>query len=104
MPEFPSARRVLESLGARYDLVLTSGMPHTMLVQDATRRSLAAYFVRVDGGDKGQALDRLQAEGRTVVMMVGDTAHDEAVAVERGVRFYRVGGDADLARLPEVLG
>lgn len=103
MPEFPAARRVLESLGARCDLVLTSGMPHDMLIQDATRRSLAAYFVRIEGGDKGQTLDRLRAEGRTVAMMVGDTPHDEAVAVERGVPFYRVGGDADLARLPEVL-
>ncbi|OFX27350.1 MAG: hypothetical protein A2Z07_08310 [Armatimonadetes bacterium RBG_16_67_12] len=103
MPEFPSARRVLETLGARCDLVLTSGMPHTMLIEDATRRSLVAYFVRVDGGDKGQALDRLRAEGRRVAMLVGDTAHDEAVAVERGVPFYRVCSDADLARLPEVV-
>lgn len=103
MPEFPAARRVLGSLGVRCDLVLTSGMPHDMLIQDAMRRGLVSYFMRIDGGDKGRALARLQAEGRTVVMMVGDTPHDEAVAVERGVPFCRVSGDADLSRLPEVV-
>jgi phosphoglycolate phosphatase-like HAD superfamily hydrolase len=104
MPEFPSARRVLESLGARYDLVLTSGMTHDALVRDAERRGLVAYFMRIDGGDKGRALDRLRSENRQVVMLVGDTPHDEAVAVDRGVPFHRISGDADLARLPEVLG
>jgi phosphoglycolate phosphatase-like HAD superfamily hydrolase len=103
MPEFPSARRVLATLGDRYDLVLTSGMPHDVLIQDVTRRHLAAYFVHIEGGDKGQALDRLLAEGRRVAMFVGDTAYDETVAGERGVPFYRIERDADLARLLEVL-
>ncbi|MDQ7848979.1 MAG: HAD hydrolase-like protein [Armatimonadota bacterium] len=103
MPEFPSARRVLQALGARYDLVLTSGMPRDVLLGDARRRGLAAYFVRVEGGDKGATLDRLRAEGRRVVLMVGDTPHDASVADSREVPFYRVTSDADLARLPEVL-
>jgi phosphoglycolate phosphatase-like HAD superfamily hydrolase len=103
MPEFPSARRVLQALGAEFDLVLTSGMAHDPLVDDATRRDLLRFFVRVDGGDKGRALRRLRAEGRDVVMLVGDTPHDESVAVECGVPFYRITGDGDLARLPGVL-
>ncbi|MDR7418094.1 MAG: HAD hydrolase-like protein [Armatimonadota bacterium] len=104
MPEFPSARRVLRALARTYDLVLTSGMAQDPLVQDATRRGLIGYFVRVDGGDKGRALERLRDEGRDIVMLVGDTPHDEAVAAEHGVAFYRITGDADLVRLAEVLG
>jgi phosphoglycolate phosphatase-like HAD superfamily hydrolase len=103
MPEFPSARRVLHALAARYDLVLTSGMPHEALLADAERRGLATYFFRVEGGDKGATLDRLRAEGRRVVLMVGDTPHDASVADSRGVPFYRVSSDADLARLLEAL-
>lgn len=103
MPEFPSVRRVLASLAVRFDLVLTSGMPQDLLLHDAARRGLAAHFVRVDGGDKRHAIKRLLAEGRQVVMLVGDTAHDEAVAAECGVPFFRVTGDADLARLLAVL-
>jgi FMN phosphatase YigB (HAD superfamily) len=103
MPEFPATRSVLETLRARYDLVLTSGMAHDALLRDATRRGLTTYFVRVDGGDKGRALDRLRDEGRQVVTLVGDTPHDEGVAVSRKVPFYRVGGNDDLARLPEAL-
>ncbi|MDR7555829.1 MAG: HAD hydrolase-like protein [Armatimonadota bacterium] len=103
MPEFPSARRVLQGLAARYDLVLTSGMPQDVLVADVRRRGLLAYFTRVEGGDKAATLDRLRAEGRRVVLMVGDTAHDASVAGSRGVPFYRVGSDADLARLLEIL-
>ncbi|MDR7545546.1 MAG: HAD hydrolase-like protein [Armatimonadota bacterium] len=103
MPEFSSARRVLEALGTRYDLVLVSGLPQDALVADAKRRGLASHFVRIEGGDKGQAIDRLLAEGRQVCMLVGDTPHDESVALKRGIPFYRVGGDGDLARLLEVL-
>ncbi|MDR7485347.1 MAG: HAD hydrolase-like protein [Armatimonadota bacterium] len=96
MPEFPSARAVLEALRARYDLVLTSGLPHADLVADATRRSLAAFFAVIEGGDKGRTLDRLLREGRQVVLFVGDTPHDERVAAARGIPFHRVGGDMDL--------
>lgn len=103
MPEFRSARPVLDALRTRYDLVLASGMAHDVLLRDATRRGLVSYFSRVDGGDKGRTLDQLRAEGCQVVMMVGDTPHDETVALERGVPFYRVRDDADLARLPEAL-
>ncbi len=103
MPEFPSARRVLQALAARYDLVLTSGMPQEVLLADARRRGLAGYFMRVEGGDKEATLDRLRAQGRRVVLMVGDTPHDASVAGSREVPFYRVSGDADLARLLEVL-
>jgi phosphoglycolate phosphatase-like HAD superfamily hydrolase len=103
MPEFPSARRVLEALRAQYDLVLTSGMAHDALVHDATRRQLTSYFSRIDGGDKGRALDRLRQEDRRIVVLVGDTPHDEGVAASRGITFYRIGGDGDLARLPRVL-
>lgn len=102
MREFPSARAALASLAARYDLVLASGLPHDSLVADATGRGLAGYFSRIEGGDKGRTLDRLREEGRTVVLFAGDAPHDESVAVSRGVRFYRVGGDADLSRLQDV--
>ena len=103
MHEFPSARTVLEALRARYDLVLASGLPQADLVTEASRRGLAAFFIEIEGGDKGRTLDRLRVEGRTVVLFVGDTPHDASVAAARGIPFYRVGGDADLARLPEVL-
>lgn len=103
MREFPSARMALGTLRARYDLVLASGLPHADLVADATRRGLAAHFVEIEGGDKGRTLDRLRAEGRGVRLFVGDTPHDEAVAAARGIPFFTVRGDADLARLPEVL-
>ncbi len=103
MQEFPSARPVLETLRARYDLVLASGLPHADLVADATRRGLAAFFVEIEGGNKGRTVDRLRAEGRAVRLFVGDTPHDEAVAAARGIPFLIVRGDVDLARLPEVL-
>lgn len=103
MVEFPSARLVLGLLRERYDLVLASGLPHADLVAEATRRGLAPYFVEIEGGDKGRTLDRLQAEGRTVVLFVGDTPYDEEVAGSCGVPFYRVAGDADLARVLEAL-
>jgi phosphoglycolate phosphatase-like HAD superfamily hydrolase len=102
MPEFPSTRRVLAALGTRFDLVLTSGLAHDALTADADRRGLTPFFVKVDGGDKGRALERLRAEGRDVALLVGDTPHDESVAAAHGVPFYRVRADADLARLPEV--
>lgn len=104
MPVFPSVRRVLAALGERYDLVLTSGVAHEPLVQDATRRGLIEYFMRVDGGDKGRAMARLLAEGRSIILMVGDTPHDEGVAAAHGVRFHRIHADGDLVRLLEVLG
>lgn len=103
MPEFPSTRRVLESLGGRYDLVLTSGLPHDSLLADAERRGLAGFFVEIEGGDKDRTLDRLRGQGRAVVLFVGDTPYDESVATAHSVPFYRVGGDADLARLLEVV-
>lgn len=103
MRQFPSARRVLEALREDRDLVLTSGLPHTHLVAEAARHDLARFFVEIEGGDKGRTLDRLRAAGRAVVLFVGDTPHDEEVAASHGVPFYRVGGDADLAHLPEVL-
>lgn len=103
MREFPSVRSVLSTLRPRYDLVLASGLPHDDLVADVTRRGLAAFFCVVEGGDKGRTLDRLRAEGRGVRLFVGDTSHDEAVATARGIPFFTVRGDADLARLPEVL-
>lgn len=102
MREFPSARRALEALRERGDLVLTSGLPHADLVADAERRGLAAYFEEIEGGDKGRTLDRLLEEGRRVVLFVGDTPHDESVAHARGVPFHRVSQDSDLASLPEV--
>ncbi len=103
MKPFPSARRVLEALRSGHDLVLTSGLPHSNLVAEAARHDLAGFFVEIEGGDKGATLDRLRAQGRTVVLFVGDAPHDEEVAASRGVRFYRVGGDSDLSKLPEVL-
>ncbi len=101
MLEFPSARRTLEALRLRSDLVLTSGLPHADLVGDAGRRGLAAYFVEIEGGDKGRTLDRLREAGRKVVLFVGDTPHDESVAEARGVPFHRVREDSDLAGLLE---
>jgi phosphoglycolate phosphatase-like HAD superfamily hydrolase len=103
MVEFPSTRRVLETLQRRVDLVLISGLPHEDLVADVARRGLAGYFALVEGGDKGKTLDRLRAEGRTVLLVVGDTPHDQATAASRGIPFHRVGGDADLARVPAVV-
>lgn len=103
MTEFPSVRRVLEALRARYDLALISGLPQELLQADAAARGLAGYFALVDGGDKGRALRALRQEGRTVALFVGDTPHDEATAREHGVPFFHVQGDADLARVPEAL-
>lgn len=103
MLEFPSARAALAELQTRFDLVLASGLPNADLAADATRRGLAAFFIEIEGGDKGRTFDRLRAEGRTIVLFVGDTPHDESVATARGIPFYRVQVDADLARLPEVL-
>lgn len=94
MREFPSTRHVLATLRRRFDLVLISGLPEALLSADAAERGLASYFMRIDGGDKGRALDRLRAEGREVVLFVGDTPHDEQVAADKGVRFLRVQGDA----------
>ena len=104
MVEFPSVRGVLETLRARFDLALISGLPQELLMADAAERGLARFFVLIEGGDKGRALRRLQEEGRKVVLFVGDTPHDEATAREYGVPFFRVQGDADLARVPAVLG
>lgn len=103
MVEFPSARSVLEALRARYDLVLISGLPQELLMADAAERGLARYFVLIDGGDKGRALRRLREERRTVVLFVGDTPHDERAAREEGVPFFKVRGDADLARIPAIV-
>lgn len=103
MVEFPSVRRVLQVLRARFDLVLISGLPQELLVADAAARGLAPFFVLIEGGDKGRSLRRLQEEGRKVVLFVGDTPHDEATAREHGVSFFRVQGDIDLARIPQVL-
>lgn len=104
MKPFPSAQAVLEALRSGYDLVLTSGLPHSSLVAEAARHGLAGFFIEIEGGDKGRTLDRLRDAGRAVVLFVGDTPHDEDVAASRGVRFYKVGGDLDLSKLPEVLG
>jgi phosphoglycolate phosphatase-like HAD superfamily hydrolase len=104
MVEFSSARMVLDTLRRRYDLALISGLPQELLVADASARGLAAYFALIEGGDKDRALRRLREQGRTVLLFVGDTPHDEAVARAHGVPFHRVRGDADLARVPAVLG
>lgn len=104
MREFPSARRMLETLRAHFDLALISGLPEALLAADAAERGLANFFAAIDGGDKGRALDRLREEGRDVVLFVGDTPHDESVAADKGVRFFRVQGDADLRRIPASLG
>lgn len=102
MREFPSTRAVLETLRRRFDLALISGLPDALLSADAAERGLADFFVRIDGGDKGRAMDRLRQEGREVVLFVGDTSHDEGVAAAKAVRFFRVQGDADLRRVPEL--
>jgi phosphoglycolate phosphatase-like HAD superfamily hydrolase len=104
MVEFPSARPVLRRLRERFDLALISGLPRELLLADAAERRLAGFFVLIDGGDKAAALRRLRAEGRTVALFVGDTPHDEATAAACGVPFFRVRGDADLRRVPGVLG
>lgn len=101
--EFPSVGPMLAALRAEYDLVLTSGLPHGDLVADAHRRGLAGFFTLIEGGNKGATLDHLRAEGREIVLFVGDTPHDEEVAAARGIRFYRVRGDEDLSQLPGVL-
>lgn len=103
MREFPSVRSVLGVLRTRFDLVLISGLPDALLIADAAERGLAGFFERIEGGDKGRALDRLRGEGRDIVLFVGDTPHDEGVAVAQGVRFLRVQGDADLRRIPALL-
>ncbi len=103
MREFPSVRDVLGALGARYDLALLSGLLNELLVADVRARGLASFFVLVEGGDKAGSLARLRAAGRTIVLFVGDTVHDEVVARAAGVPFYRVGGDEDLRRLPQAL-
>lgn len=104
MREFPSARRVLKTLRAHFDLALISGLPDALLSADAAERGLADFFVRIEGGDKGRALDRLRNEGREIILFVGDTPHDEGVAAAKSVRFFRVKGDADLRRIPALLG
>lgn len=103
MREFPSVRAVLGALRTRFDLVLISGLPDALLIADATERGLAEFFEGVEGGDKDRALDRLRGEGRDVVLFVGDTPHDEGVAIAKGVRFLRVHGDSDLRRIPALL-
>lgn len=103
MREFPSVRSVLESLRRRFDLALISGLPDDLLTSDARDRGLSEFFIRIEGGDKGRALDRLRAEGRDVVLFVGDTPHDEGVAAEKAVRFFKIGGDADLSKIPAML-
>lgn len=103
MAEFPSVRRVLGALRRRFDLVLISGLPHDLLIADATARGLAGFFSLIEGGDKDRTLRRLRDQGRTVVLFVGDTPHDEATARRHGVPFFRVAGDADLARVPEIV-
>ncbi len=103
MQEFPSVRSVLERLRSRFELVLVSGLPGPDLIADATRRGLTPFFAHIEGGDKGLALDRLKGQGREVMMLVGDTPHDQAVAASRQVPFFLVRGDDDLARLPRVL-
>ncbi len=103
MREFPAVRPVLSTLTPRYDLVLASGLLHADLVADVARRGLAAFFIAVEGGDKGRTLDRLRARGRAIRLFVGDTPHDAAVATARGVPFFLVRGGADLTRVSEVL-
>ena len=103
MVEFPSARTTLETLAGRFDLALISGLPREPLMADAAERGLSRFFILIEGGDKGRSLRRLREEGRTVALFVGDTPHDEAVAREHGVPFFKVRGDADLARVPELL-
>ena len=102
MREFPSVRAVLAALRPQYDLALVSGLPHDLLVADAGARGLDRYFAEIEGGDKGQALDRFRAAGRRIHLFVGDTSFDEAVAAARGIPFYRVQGDDDLRRVPPV--
>ncbi len=75
---------------------------HDLLIADVRSRGLAAFFDRIEGGDKGRALKGLRAEGREVILFVGDTPHDETVAQAHGVRFYHVSGDDDLQRLPRI--
>ena len=103
MREFPSVRHVLGTLRARYDLALLSGLLHDLLLTDVRERGLKSFFDVVEGGDKAGSLERLRAAERSVVLFVGDTSHDEAVAREAGVAFYHVAGDKDLRRLPEAL-
>jgi len=104
MVEFPSARRVLTALRRRFDLALVSGLPQELLAADAAARGLAGFFSVIEGGDKGRTLRRLREEGRTIVLLVGDTPHDEATARQHGVPFFKVGGDADLVRILQLLG
>lgn len=104
MTEYPSVRTVLRALRTRFDLALISGLPNDLLLADARSRGLEKFFERIEGGDKGASLARLRAEGREVVLFVGDTPHDEGVAAKQGVRFVRVQGDADLRRIPLLLG
>jgi len=104
MQEFPSARAVLRALRDRFDLALISGLPHDLLLADARRRGLAEFFTWIEGGDKGRFFDRAREAGRQVALFVGDTPHDEGVARAHGIPFYRVRGDGDLTRLPQVLG
>jgi phosphoglycolate phosphatase-like HAD superfamily hydrolase len=103
MQEFPSVRSVLQALQARFDLALISGLPDDLLTSDARERGLGEFFMRIEGGDKGRALDHLRAEGRKVILFVGDTPHDEGVAEEKGVRFFQVRGDDDLRGIPGLL-
>ena len=101
MREFPSVRHVLGTLRTRYDLALLSGLLHDLLLADVRERGLESFFDVVEGGDKAGSLRRLRAAGRSVVLFVGDTSHDEAVAREAGIAFYHVTGVEDLRRLPE---
>lgn len=103
MTEFPSVRRILGALRERFDLILISGLPNALLLTDATERGLAEFFVRIEGGDKGAAFDRLRAEGREVLLFVGDTSHDEGVAAAKGVPFFLARNDTDLRRIPTLL-
>lgn len=103
MREFPSVRALLGALRARFDLALISGLPQPLLLADAHARGLAGFFAWIEGGDKGGSLDRLRVDGREVVLFVGDTPHDAGVSAAKGVRFFRVQGDADLRRIPALL-
>jgi phosphoglycolate phosphatase-like HAD superfamily hydrolase len=98
-PEFPVVREMLADLGRRFDLFLTSGLPHAGLSEDARHRKLAGFFLELRGDDKTAFLRELKARGYRHVIIVGDGKYDGLAARDSGGKFLFVRANEDLKRV-----